>query len=68
MVVWVCRCCGGKGQMWVSFVWIFALIFLWVLVHGGGGVDCCHGGVSDEFFHGGSGGGILVAEVVVMGG
>ena len=51
--------------MWVSFVWIFALIVLWVSVHGGGGVGCCHGGVSDGFFHGGGGGGILVAKLVV---
>ena len=49
--------------MWVSFVRIFALIFLWVSMHSGGGVGCCRGGVSDGFFHGG---GILVAEVVLM--
>ena len=60
--------CQGKGQMWVSFVWIFASIVLWVSVHGGGGVGCCCGGVSDGFFHGsGGGGGILVAELVVIG-
>ena len=54
--------------MWVSFVWIFALIDLWVSVHGGGVVGCCHGDVSNGFFHGGGGGGNLVAKLVVIGG
>ena len=36
-------------QRCVSVVWIFALIFLWVSVYGGGGVDCCRGGAFDGF-------------------
>ena len=42
-------CLSLWWQRWISVVWIFALIFLWVSMHVDGGVGCCSGGASDGF-------------------